>query len=66
MSSWPQVLVPPLNAAILLLQAAERWKAENGGKPPSNGKERSAFKELLRSMKRSSHEVPMEVGMMCT
>ena len=56
--------------ALLLIHAAERWRggesSEAGGAAagprgvPSNPRERSAFKELLRSMQRTVHGMPAE------
>ena len=53
-----------LPAAVLLIQASERWRAEHE-KPPSTSKERSAFKELIASMKRSVEGVPLQVVCVC-
>jgi hypothetical protein len=51
-----------LLAVVLLLQATQKWREEHEGKLPSSYKERSAFKELLNSMRRRGEEgVPSDV-----
>lgn len=48
-------------AAIILIQAAERWKAQQGSLP-STSKDRATFKELITNMQRSINGVPVEVS----
>ncbi len=46
---------------VLLVKAAQAWKAQHGGALPSTSKERSAFKELITDFKRKADELPIDV-----
>jgi hypothetical protein len=48
----------------LLLQAADKWRQEYGSTTPtpSTSKDRSAFKEMLSSMRRQAEDVPFDVS----
>ncbi len=50
-------------AAVLLVQAVQKWKDASDGNLPSTSKERSAFKESLNRMRRRSADgVPHDVS----
>ena len=52
--------LPP--AVAILLQAVAAWKGQHSGKLPSSSKEKSEFKELIKSWQRKVDGVPIPVS----
>ncbi|KAJ9533463.1 hypothetical protein QJQ45_026456 [Haematococcus lacustris] len=46
---------------LLLVQAGHSWRTTHGGSPPASSKERAAFKEELRGLRRTLQGVAVEV-----
>ena len=49
-------------AAVLLIKAIERWRAEHSGNLPATSKDKAAFRQLLQSWQRRIEDVPIEVS----
>lgn len=47
------------SAGLLLIKAAQEWKAAHGGCLPRSAADRAAFKDLLRSWQRSVDGIPL-------
>ncbi|KAF5837956.1 hypothetical protein DUNSADRAFT_3617 [Dunaliella salina] len=45
---------------VILIQAAEAWKASHNGTLPQASKDRSAFKDMIKGMKRKIDGVPIQ------
>lgn len=54
-----------LRPAVLLIQAAQRWKEAHGGQVPGTNDERRAFKQGLQEQQRHFDGIPLEVSEPC-
>jgi amyloid beta precursor protein binding protein 1 len=56
------MMLAVLLAVIILIHAAQAWRDRHGGAMPRTNKERSEFKDFVRSMKRTENGVPKQVS----
>lgn len=51
-------------AAVLLIKAVQRWRAEHDSALPKTSKEKASFRTMLKSWQRHIDGVPLEVRCM--